>query len=216
MNASLCEVDRMHLLARRTLKLLAVTALCLLACPWTGCEQPNPSGNRASTQSATQPATRPDRTTAGPVVHPGQRIPEADAMMAQAVKDYDGLAKVDRTNKAACRAVFEQFVKIISQYPQSDRVAEAYYFAAETLKEYLDDPKSAVEYYRRAYQADPALPHPARFQRATLLDFRLNQRKEAIEEYRNAITCESVLNTKWARPNADFATSRIRVLEGKE
>jgi tetratricopeptide (TPR) repeat protein len=94
-------------------------------------------------------------------------------------------------------------------------VAEAYYFAAETLAEYLDDPKAAAEYYRRAYQADPALLHPARFQRATLLDFRLGKPKEAIEEYRDVVTYESVLNAKWARPNADFASDRIRFLERK-
>lgn len=203
------------------------SAVCLLAMlliplAMVGCAQPDRTDPRAPlrTTAASQPEPRPDvHATTQPQpshIHRQEKIAEADALFLAAVNTFRKLQSADRLDRQPAKAALDQLLRMIRDYPQSDKVDDAYFYAAELVKEYWDDDQTAATYYRLAYDADPATPHPARFQRAMLLDFRLHQRAIALEEYRNAIRCESGLGTPWARSNADFATIRIRYLEGKD
>ncbi|MDD4888585.1 MAG: hypothetical protein PHU85_01550 [Phycisphaerae bacterium] len=196
---------------------LLLSSACLLA--FAGCAKPKVAAQSSPgrANAASQPATGPDDDPTGPVrARPQEKIAEADALMLSAMTSYRKLQGADRMGARAYKPVLEQLLRLIREYPQSDKTDDAYFYAAELLKEYCEDDATAIEYYRRAYQIDPSTPHPARFQRAVLLDFRMNDRAGAIKEYRNAIRSESGLGTPWARSNTDFATIRLRQLEGKD
>lgn len=107
------------------------------------------------------------------------------------------------------RMALEYFNRVIREYPQSDKVDDALFYGGEILKEYFNEDNMAVEYYRRAYLADPDTPHPVRFQRAVVLDYRLHRRDEALKEYRAVLEAPA---EKHYLGNTNFAIRRIRQL----
>lgn len=97
------------------------------------------------------------------------------------------------------------FRELIERHPSSDKIDDAAYMLGEIHKEYLKDQEQiAVQWYERAFEWDPATPHPARFQAATVYDYRLHDRDRALELYRLVLAEETS-----KRSNVDFATRRI-------
>lgn len=142
----------------------------------------------------------------------GERIAEADALLAEAIALTKGAAVDD----SAARAAMQKYLTLIREYPQSDKVDDACFYAGEVLKEFLNQDAAAAEFYRLAYQTNPRTPHPAHFQRAVVLDYRLHRRAEAMVEYEAAIAIEAGLGAAWARSNADFARIRLDQLQSED
>lgn len=117
-------------------------------------------------------------------------------------------------NREKLLLAVDKFETLIKQYPTSDKVDDAFFNAAEILKEYFNENDKAVEYYKRAYTADPKTPHPAHFQRAVVLDYRLHKRDEAVAEYDAVIKFES--GPQYPSTNAPFAASRMKELKGEK
>ena len=153
------------------------------------------------------------------VTKPKEQISEAETLYNEGLQFYNDGRVVGiplAFSKEKMRLAREKFDAVIKQYPTSNRVAEAFFYAAEIIKEYLrtgvNDDIQAVEYYKRAYEADPNLAHPAHFQRAVILDYRLHRRDEALEEYRNVLKSEAGKPFSWSKSNSDYASDRIHKL----
>lgn len=142
---------------------------------------------------------------------PTEVIPEADALYAKAFKTYkDGkfLPLIVDYNKE--REALALFRELIRKYPTSTKIALSAYFIAEIYKEYNNEDVRAVHWYERAWQWDPNILQPARFQAATVYDIRMGHKAKALELYKEVLKHE-----QFNRSNVDFATQRIKSLEGK-
>ena len=143
-------------------------------------------------------------------LRPVQVIPEAQQMFDQAVKLHrqgKGLIPALGTSYSKQRRALLLFLNLVNKYPQSTNIAEAAYYIAEIYKEYFDENIRAVGWYLRAVQWDPNLTKPARFQAAVVSDYRLYNRTQAIELYRQVIQHE-----QFNASNVQFSHDRIREL----
>ncbi len=144
-------------------------------------------------------------------LEPQEVIPEADQMYEKAMKLYEKgrilplVIDYDKERKALMT-----FRELIHKYPQSTKIALSAYYIAEIYKEYFNENVRAVHWYKRAWQWDPTLPKPARFQAAVVHDYRLHNYGKAIECYRAAIEHEQFNSS-----NVSFAHKRIRELQEK-
>lgn len=140
---------------------------------------------------------------------PRDSIAEADTL-------YDQALTVAREAGHGMPALFNQegmgkalalFKQLIEEFPTSDKIDDAAFQCGELLKEYYKHQDTvAVQWYERARTWDPSTPHPARFQEAVLWDYRLHDRRKALELYRAAIAYEP------SRSNRHFALARIKEL----
>jgi tetratricopeptide (TPR) repeat protein len=101
------------------------------------------------------------------------------------LKDQEGL-----------RVALQKYNQLIRQYPNSDKIDDAAFQAAD-IYEYFDDHETALLYYKRAYQWEPNTPNPARFRAASLLDKKLRRRDEALELYQEAVLKEGADFEEW-------------------
>jgi tetratricopeptide (TPR) repeat protein len=99
------------------------------------------------------------------------------------------------------------FRQLVDEYPASTKIALSAYYIGEIYKEYFNEDVRAVRWYERAWQWDPNITEPARFQAATVYDLRLSQRGEALKLYREVIKHEQFNGS-----NVWFATRRIEEL----
>ncbi len=140
---------------------------------------------------------------------PRDRISEADALYdeAMAVAAQAGHGTPVFFNQEKMGRALAMLKQLIRAYPMSDKIDDAAFHCGEMLKEYYKNQDSvAVQWYERAWTWDPATPHPARFQAAVVYDYRLHDRKRALELYR------AVLATESSRSNRHFALARIKEL----
>jgi tetratricopeptide (TPR) repeat protein len=148
----------------------------------------------------------------GPDLRPTVVNPEADALYDQAMKLYSQgkgiLHTFVTTDYDKERQALGMLRELIEKYPHSTKIAMAAYYIGEIYKEYFNEDVLAVHWYERAWQWDPNIPKPARFQAATVYDLRLMQKPEAIECYRGALEYE-----QFNKSNCDFARKRLRDLE---
>ena len=153
----------------------------------------------------------PDAEIPGPELRPTAVLPEADALFAEAYKLFrDGkglLHTFVTTSYEKERQAIQLFRKLIRDYPTSTKIALSAYYIGDIYKEYFDEDVLAVRWYERAWQWDPNITEPARFQAATVHDIRLHNPIKAIELYRAAIEMET------NRSNTRFAERRIPELE---
>lgn len=140
---------------------------------------------------------------------PRDRIPEADAFYdkAMAVAAQAGHGTPVFFNQEKMGQALAMLKQLIREYPTSDKIDDAAFHCGEMLKEYYKNQDSvAVQWYERAWTWDPSTPHPARFQAAVVYDYRLHDRKRALELYRAVLAMES------SRSNRHFALARIKEL----
>ena len=140
---------------------------------------------------------------------PRDRISEADSLYAEAmaVAAQAGHGTPVFFNQDKMGRALAMLKQLIREYPMSDKIDDAAFHCGEMLKEYYKNQDSvAVQWYERAWTWDPSTPHPARFQAAVVYDYRLHDRKRALELYR------AVLATESSRTNARFALARIKEL----
>jgi hypothetical protein len=96
---------------------------------------------------------------------------------------------------------------LVHTYPTSTRIALSAYYIGEIYKEYFDENYRGVLWYERAWQWDPGITQPARFQAAVVYDYRLHHRGKAVELYRLVLQDETFNVT-----NTLFAERRIEEL----
>lgn len=146
-------------------------------------------------------------------VKPIEVIPQADKMFAQGVALYQegkGLLHMFiTTDYKKERQALLILVDLIQRYPRSTKVAQAAFYIAEIYKEYFNENVRACQWYERAWQWDPSITLPARFQAAVINDYRLYNRAKAIELYRQVIQHE-----QFDSSNVSFSHRRIRELTG--
>lgn len=149
----------------------------------------------------------------GPELRPSAAIPAADELFAKAYRLYDQgkiLPAVVDYNKEA-QAV-ELFKQLVYTHQTSDKIAQAAFYIGEIYKEYFNQDVRALWWYERAWQWDPTITLPARFQAATIYDYRLERDAEALELYRQAVIHEQFnsSNVGWAQRRINDMTASPR------
>ncbi len=148
----------------------------------------------------------------GPELRPTTVIPEADKLYDQAYKMFtDGKGALHffvTTDYRKERQAIVLFRQLIEKYPNSTKIALSAYYIADILKEYFNEDIRSVHWYERAWQWDPHITEPARFQAATVYDYRLADYKKAIECYK-----ASLKDDPWRVLNPEHARNRINELQ---
>ncbi len=144
-----------------------------------------------------------------------ERVAEADQLYEDGLSYYNHFRLPLFYDEDKLRRALEKFELIINRHPSSDKVDDAFFYAAEILKEFFNENLTAVEYYRRACLADPNTPHHAHYQRAVILDYRLHNRDEALNEYRLALEAEAGKSGWAAASRREASAKRIRQLSGQ-
>lgn len=140
-----------------------------------------------------------------------ETIAEADALyekgLARMRKGGHGIPGV-YSRRTMLRSA-DIFRDLIERFPTSDKIDDAAFALGELHKEYLPDQDVlAVKWYERAWTWDPNTPHPARFQAASVYDYRLHDRDRALELYQSVLNDEADVVIS----NTRFATRRIKQL----
>jgi len=142
---------------------------------------------------------------------PTEFFQEAEDLFTEALKIHKAgkpLPLLTDYNKQ--RRALRMFLELVRRYPRSTRIAESAYYIGDIYKEYFDEDVRAVRWYERAWQWDPKVLKPARFQAAVVYDLRLAQPGKALPLYREVIKHEQFNAT-----NVRFARNRIKDLTGK-
>jgi len=144
---------------------------------------------------------------------PVEVIPQADEMYEKAISLHEqgkGLLHTFLTTSyPKQRQALGILLRMVRLYPRSTKIALAAYHIGEIYKEYFNENLRAVAWYERAWQWDPNITKPARFQAATVHDLRLLNRAKAIELYRQVI-----LHEQFNASNVQWSHNRIRDLTG--
>jgi hypothetical protein len=143
---------------------------------------------------------------------PTKHDPQAEALFQRAYDLYEEgkiLPAVTDYNKEA-RAV-ELFKQLVWNHPDSTRIAESAFYIGEIYKEYFKQNQRAVWWYERAWQWDPNIAKPARYQAAIVYDYRLENDAKAVELYRQAAQYE-----RFEGWRVESAQRRVRELTGQE
>lgn len=142
---------------------------------------------------------------------PCKVIPEANKLYDDALKLYrEGAMLPAMADYKKERRAIELFTRMITDYPQSTRIAMAAYYIAEIYKEYFREHYLAVQWYQRAMAWDPHLAAPVRFQCAVQYDFNLGEPGKALTLYKAAMQLEPYYPS-----HMDFCKDRIKELEKK-
>ena len=138
--------------------------------------------------------------------------PRADALFAEALKLHNegkpffGITLYDKQRQALMK-----FLELVRKYPASNKMALSAFYIAEIYKEYFNENVRAVHWYERAWQWDPGIDQPARFQAAVVWDLRLQNVDKAVECYRLSLE-----HDPYRVLNADTARRRIKELTGQK
>lgn len=154
----------------------------------------------------------PEAEVPGPELRPTDVNPEAEALYNEAYKLYkDGKILPAVTDYKKERQALELFLKLVRRYPSSMRIAVAAYYIGDIYKEYFGENLRAVRWYERAWQWDPNIQKPARFQAAVVYDLRLQEKEKALALYKQVIEHE-----QFNQSNVSFAYDRIEKLTGQK
>ncbi|KPK79907.1 MAG: hypothetical protein AMJ81_12635 [Phycisphaerae bacterium SM23_33] len=145
-------------------------------------------------------------------LHPTEVIPAADELFAQALKTHKrGKLLPAITDYKKQRQALLTFLELVRKYPTSTKAALSAYYIGDIYKEYFNENIRAVQWYQRAWEWDPGIMQPARFQAAVVYDFRLAQYAKAVDLYGQAIQHE-----QFNQSNVNFARTRIEELTGRK
>lgn len=138
-------------------------------------------------------------------------IPQADELYEEGMKLYkDAGGLLIITDDQKMRLALNKFNTVIREYPNSDKVDDASYYAAK-IYEHFNDYEVAVVYYQRTFQWDPLTPYPARYRAAWVMDRKLLMRDQALELYQAAVQEESRYEN-----NTEKAKKRIQELTNNQ
>ncbi|MHC4981773.1 MAG: hypothetical protein ACYTF6_01225 [Planctomycetota bacterium] len=144
----------------------------------------------------------------GPELRPIEPNPAADQLYERAMKLYRaGRIGPGITNYDKERQALMLLLQLVREHPRSTKIALSAYRIADIYKEYFNENIRAVHWYERAWQWDPTITEPARFQAAVIYDLRLHNSEKAIELYRKALEHDPP-----RMGNAGFCERRIEEL----
>ena len=150
----------------------------------------------------------PEAEIPGENLRPVEVIPEADTLYADALRLHEvGKLIPLAPDYGKQRKALESFLRLVWSHPRSTKIALSAFYIGEIYKEYFNENERAVRWYERAWQWDPRLTKPARFQAAVVLDLRLHDYEKALEVYK-----EVVLHEKFNPSNVAYAYERINKL----
>ena len=148
----------------------------------------------------------------GPTLKPLRSIPEAETLFGQAYQAYrSGKLLPLVTSYSKERQALAMFQDVIRKYPDSLRIAMSAFYVGEIYKEFFSEDLRAVRWYERAWQWDPKIALPARFQAAVVYDQRLKNSRRAIELYREVLKVET-----FNQSNVNYAYRRLGQLGALE
>jgi len=143
-------------------------------------------------------------------LRPTDVIPAAEALFAQALKVHKaGKPLPAVTDYGKQRKALGMFLRLVDQHPTSTKIALSAYYIGDIYKEYFNENIRAVQWYQRAWEWDPEIMKPARFQAAVVYDLRLAQHGKALRLYQEVLKHE-----QFSQSNVAFATDRIAELTG--
>ena len=152
----------------------------------------------AAVKAAPQYTYIVEAQVAGPDLRAMSVNPEADKLFEQARKTTD------------LRQAISTYDQLIKQYPTSDKIGLAAYYAGmayESLKDYA----IAALYFERAAQWDANIKVPTRFRAAYMYDRFLSNRQKALQLYQDSLNHE-FSNSQYRA----YANNRIIILSKKE
>ncbi len=128
----------------------------------------------------------------GPNLRPLRTVPEAETLFGQAYDAYmSGKRLPLLTSYTKERQALTMFQDVVRKYPDSLRIAMSAFYVGEIYKDFFNEDLRAVRWYERAWQWDPKINLPARFQAAVVCDQRLKDTRRAIELYREVLKVET-------------------------
>lgn len=113
-------------------------------------------------------------------------------------------------DKNRLRLAHQRYDQLIRDYPSSDKVDDAAFFAGVIMDDFAEY-VLALEYYRKAFQSDPETPYPARFKAAYILDKHMHRYAEALALYNEALRTEAMFDRH--RQWKEFTEERVRELQ---
>jgi len=118
-------------------------------------------------------------------------IPRANILYDDAEKLYKEAELIPLlVSRSKRQLALNKCNELIRDYPASDKIDDAAYMAGE-IHEFFGDYSIAVLYYKRAFQWDADTPYPARYRAAKLLDYKLFERDQALQLYRESLKRET-------------------------
>ena len=139
-------------------------------------------------------------------------IPAAEALYDKAYKLYrEGKVLPGVTDYKKERQALVTFLELARNHSRSTRAPLAAYHIGEIYKEYFNEDVRAVHWYSRAWQWDPNITKPARFQAAVVYDLRLQNKAKAVDLYRQVLQHE-----QFNASNVRYARERIKHLTGED
>lgn len=119
-----------------------------------------------------------------------QNIPEANKLYRQAMTYKDkGWGTDFMDNQRRAELLFQ---KILTDYPQSDKISDAAYQLGDIYEgRAYRQPKRAAWYFERCFEWNPRTHFDARIRAARLYDRVANNRSKAIEIYKAVVTTET-------------------------
>ena len=143
-------------------------------------------------------------------LRPTEFSQQADDLFAEALETHKKGKRLPMlTDYGKQRKALGMFRELVRRYPNSTRIAESAYYIGDIYKEYFDEDVRAVQWYQRAWEWDPKILKPARFQAAVVYDLRLAQPGKALPLYQAVLKYEQFNGS-----NVNFATNRIKHLTG--
>jgi TolA-binding protein len=135
-------------------------------------------------------AFRLDLDVPPPKLEAAHNYPEANELYRQAMTYKDkgwGSDYVDNQRRAELL-----FQKLLSNYPQSDKISDAAYQLGDIYESraYKQNARAAA-YFERSFQWNPKTQFDARMRAARLYERSLNERKHAMEIYQEVISHET-------------------------
>jgi tetratricopeptide (TPR) repeat protein len=151
-------------------------------------------------------------------------VPIVELRPAESISDADklyeeGLALMKKGghgvpvfyNQETMKLALSKFKQLVDNYPNSDKIDDAAFYIAEIHKEYFEEKDNvlALQWYQRAVDWNPDLPHPARFQMAVVYDYRLKDHEKALEMYQAVLDHEQFnkSNVVWAKARINDLTA---------
>lgn len=148
----------------------------------------------------------------GPNLKPLRTVPEAETLFGQAYDTYrSGKLLPLLTSYTKERQALAMFQDVVRKYPDSLRIAMSAFYVGEIYKEFFNEDLRAVRWYERAWQWDPKINLPARFQAAVVYDVKLKDTRRAIELYREVLKVET-----FNQANVNHAHRRLSQLGALE
>ncbi len=121
-----------------------------------------------------------------PNLQPVQNQPEANELFRRAMY-YKGRGWLSEHEDNLRRAEI-LFQQLLSQYPQSDKIADTAYQLGEIYESRaFKQPQRAVAYYERCFQWNPHTSTDARLRAARIFDKVLHDRTKAVSLYREVL-----------------------------